>query len=175
MKKILASLLLTISLATPAAATAQYPEIINIDGGAAEGMTVEPLGIYLDNKQNYDRFKPYIGIPGCTALWRGYVGHWIIKNRKLYLNKFEVNACRGDDTPQKFISLAKLFPGKPQPVFADWYSDVLILPRGKMLEYVHMGYGSRYEKYLIVTIEKGLVVKQETITDREYQRRYRSR
>jgi hypothetical protein len=50
----------------------------------------------------------------------------------------------------------------------------VIVPRGKLLEYVHIGYESRYERYLVMNIKKGVVVKEVTITDKEYQRRRRS-
>ncbi|MGH8560276.1 MAG: hypothetical protein ACRESZ_23055 [Methylococcales bacterium] len=40
----------------------------------------------------------------------------------------------GDDA-----TLATIFPDK---VFAHWDSGTIRIPRGKMLEYGHMGYGS---------------------------------
>jgi hypothetical protein len=172
MKKILIAILTILSLATPAAATAQFQEIIKING-KEEGMTVLPLNGYLEIPENAARFKPYLEKAGrCTALWRNYLGHWEIKDRKLYLTKFEVDACSQEN--KKFIPLDKLFPGKPQPVFAEWYSDNIIIPRGKLLEYIHMGYESRYERYLVMSIKKGVVVKEVTITDKEYQRRRRN-
>ena len=32
------------------------------------------------------------------------------------------------------------------------------MPRGKLLEYVHQGYGSTYEEDLLIAIRKGVVV-----------------
>ena len=52
-----------------------------------------------------------------------------------------------------------IFPGFPKQVFAHWYSGNLRVPKGKMLEYVHMGYGSKYEQDLLIDVEKGVVVK----------------
>jgi hypothetical protein len=172
MKKIFVTTLAILSLATPASATAQFQEIIKING-KEEGMTVLPLNGYLEIPENAARFKPYLDKAGsCTALWRNYVGHWEIKNRKLYLTKFQVDACSQENS--KFIPLDKLFPGQPQPVFAAWYSGNVIIPRGKLLEYVHMGYESRYERYLVMSIKKGVVITEATITDKEYQRRRRN-
>jgi hypothetical protein len=55
-------------------------------------------------------------------------------------------------------SLATLFPGFPTRVFAHWYSGSLRIPQGGQIEYVHMGYGSRYERDLFLEAERGVVV-----------------
>jgi hypothetical protein len=157
-------------MTAPAVATAQFPEVIRIDGGLKEGITTLPLESYLALPDNAQRFQPYIEEGrGCPALWRSYLGSWEIKNKKLYLTKFEIHACSAERT--RAIPLDKLFPGKSQPVLADWYSGYLVVPQGKTTEYVHMGYKSRYERYLVIHILKGNVEKQETLTEREYQYR----
>lgn len=170
MKKLLSTLLIFFSLTAPATATAQFPEIIRIDGGKQVGITTLPLSPYLELPDNVERFQRYLKEgQGCTALWRNYVGSWEIKNKKLYLTKFEINACSTER--KRAIPLDKLFPGKSQPVLADWYSGYLVIPQGKMTQYVHMGYESRYERYLVVHILKGNVAEQKVLTDKEYQRR----
>jgi hypothetical protein len=170
MKKLLSTLLLFFAMAAPATATAQFQERIKIDGGKEEGITVLPLEPYLAVPDNAQRFRSYQPEgAGCTALWRNYLGSWEIKNQKLYLTKFEINAC--SEEHKKSIPLDKLFPGKSQPVLADWFSGYLVIPQGKLLQYVHMGYESRYERYLIIHIIKGNVDKRETLTDEAYQRR----
>lgn len=49
------------------------------------------------------------------------------------------------------------------PVFAEWFSGKLRIPLGETLQYVHMGYGSLYEKDLFIAVEKGIVVGEQTI------------
>jgi hypothetical protein len=164
MKKILIALVILLALATPASATAQFPEIIQVDG-KTESLTAEPLGKYLDNPDKFKILKENTNLGTCTALWRGYVGYWEIKNSKLLLNKIETGSCAKET--RKVLPLDKLFPGKPQPVFADWYSGTLTVPRGKLVEYVHAGYASRYEKYLIMEIKEGVVVKQRIVKDQD--------
>jgi hypothetical protein len=149
---------------TSASATAQFPEIIKVDG-KAESLTTEPLGQYLDNPDKFKILKEHTKLGTCSALWRGYVGHWEIKNNKLLLNKIETDSC--SEETKKTLLLNKLFPGKPQPVFADWYSGTLQLPKGKLVEYIHAGYASRYEKYLILEIKKGFVVNQYIVNDKD--------
>ena len=88
----------------------------------------------------------------CTALWRGYVGTWEIIDGRLYLIELH-----GELEGGGAASLATGFPGFPDRVFAHWYSGTLRIPQGKMLKYLHMGYGSTYERDLFLEIEKGVV------------------
>jgi hypothetical protein len=44
-----------------------------------------------------------------------------------------------------------------EPKVATWFTGHLIIPTGEIVEYVHMGYGSRYSSYMIATIVKGAV------------------
>ncbi len=76
-----------------------------------------------------------------TACWRGYVGSWEIKEGRLYLTAIEGRfKLLGDEA-----------------LWADWFSGTLVVPRGKMLQYVHMGFESVYEEQLLIRVEKGLV------------------
>ena len=67
-----------------------------------------------------------------------------------------------------------LFPPEPDPedpqdpvfvrdaegrVRADWHSGELRIPMGDMLQYVHGGYGSTWERDRLVMIEKGVVIR----------------
>ena len=58
-------------------------------------------------------------------------------------------------------SLATLFPDTPPPVFAHWFSGVARLPPGEMLEYVHGGHESAYERDLLLKFEAGLLVSRQ--------------
>jgi len=44
-----------------------------------------------------------------------------------------------------------------EPVLADWFTGVLRVPRGEMLAYVDMGFGSVYEEELHIHVERGRV------------------
>jgi len=89
-----------------------------------------------------------------SACWRGYQGTWEIKDGRFYLV-----GLRG-----RF----KLREGKP--VLADWVSGVLRVPKGKMLQYVHMGFCSVYEQELQIKIENGEVIKTSAIDNRRKKR-----
>lgn len=79
----------------------------------------------------------------CTSNWREYLAHWEIQDDKLYLLEATIGVRRDQDEERRSI-LADLFAHTP-PILADWYSGSLIIPDGKQVEYVHMGYGSTYD------------------------------
>lgn len=100
----------------------------------------------------------------CTALWRGYVGTWEIVADRLYLVGLEGVLNSGEEA-----SLASVFPGFPDRVFAHWFTGKLRVPKGKLLNYVHMGYASTYEQDMFLHLRKGVLVGQEVKTNGEAQ------
>lgn len=121
--------------------TAQCRERL-IYSGEEYYLATEPLAPYLVSH------KIRFAAPH-TACWRGYIGSWLIEDNKLYLVDLEANISEGDRKfgEGKEVGLDYLFPGQTK-VFADWYSDVMRIPHGKMMKYVHQGYASLYEKEL---------------------------
>ena len=55
------------------------------------------------------------------------------------------------------INVSDLLNTKLRPVLAEWYSGILRCSFGEILNYVHGGFGSEYEKDLIFHIESGRV------------------
>jgi len=86
-----------------------------------------------------------------SSCWRRYVGTWEIKDKKLYLINIK--------------GMYKLLDS--QPLFSDWYSGVLTIPQGEMLEYVHSDFLSVYEKEIQITIDKGNVTKAVVADNRK--------
>ena len=86
-----------------------------------------------------------------TACWREYIGTWEIKDGRFYLVDLKgVFKLDGDE-----------------PLFADWFTGVLRIPEGEMLHYVHMGFGSVFERERLVKIESGVVTKTSMLDNRE--------
>ena len=56
------------------------------------------------------------------------------------------------------MTLGSLFPGYDSRVFAHWYSGVLSIPQGDLVEYVHMGFASVYDRDLLISVEQGVIV-----------------
>ncbi|CAI3798112.1 hypothetical protein [Rheinheimera sp. MM224] len=87
-----------------------------------------------------------------TALHRGYIGHWKIIDHRLYLSSLHGELNSGEP-----LRLEMIFPGFPDLVFAHWYTGTLRIPRGRMLEYKHSGFGSLYAYDLMILIDEGRV------------------
>lgn len=131
--------------------TAQFPEALIFDH-KEHAMCAEPLGVYLQLMGIAKLFRARH-----TACSRGYMGTWEILGRRLYLIGLKGNLKLGGSA-----NLETLFPGFPDRVFAHWFSGTLRIPQGKLLEYVHGGYGSRYERDLFLVLEAGVLQSQRT-------------
>jgi hypothetical protein len=85
-----------------------------------------------------------------TACWRGYQGTWEVRDGRFYLVALEGRyRLEGEG-----------------PLFADWFTGALRVPRGELLQYVHMGFGSVYEEEAHVRIKDGIVVALRVIDNR---------
>ena len=119
-------------------------------------MASEPFGDYLETLEGAPTFSP----PD-TACWRGYYGKWKIEDNKLYLTGLE-GFISTPDNQYKEIDLNYFFPDQKK-VFAEWFTGEIRIPMGEMIEYIHMGYHSKYERDLIIRIENGLVISKNEI------------
>ncbi len=127
--------------------TAQFAERLRYHGHDV-AMYTNPLSDYFA----MGGFNPGFA-RDCTAMWRGYVGSWEIVDDRLYLIGLDGTLKDGTEA-----SLASIFAGVPDRVFAHWYSRTIRIPQGRQLEYVHMDYGSTFERELLLDIERGVVV-----------------
>lgn len=98
---------------------------------------------------------------------RGYIASWSIQDHKLLLHDIDGDYYSlGLFFNKKLtkITLKKIFPkvGK-HGVVANWFSGKLRIPTGNMTQYEHHDYNSRFEKEIIITIEKGNVIKMVTL------------
>ena len=132
--------------------TAQIHENLIYEGEETTMMSCPPLPVdhplVVQTDPPGTFAKP--GVPSVvfsTACWRGYLGTWEVRGGRLYLvsviGRYEM---LGDE-----------------PLFAEWVSGVLIIPRGELLKYVHMGFESVYERELRLTVEAGVVVDSTTV------------
>jgi hypothetical protein len=160
--RIVITILLILVSAQLAFATAQSPDKL-IYKGEKFALFANPLQDYYHSFSPADStIYPNFDTGGITSYstgcWRGYIATWEIKNDTLYLIKIEDCSDEG-----KTFDLTKIFSSKVKKgrVKADWYSGELRIPKGKMVEYVHMGYMSKYERELTLEIEKGVLLYAE--------------
>lgn len=152
-----------------AGATAQIPDDIVVEGQHF-ALTTLPLSGYLQQRND---FLP-ADVSISSANWRGYVASWEISEDALYLVDVTVETFDQQTRKSQRASVRpKLFPGATR-VLAQWYSGVLLIPDGKLVDYVHMGFGSTYDHYRIFRIESGRVTESLSLSQAEFER-YRDR
>ncbi|MDD2244904.1 MAG: hypothetical protein VB024_09855 [Dysgonamonadaceae bacterium] len=115
-----------------------------------------PLADYLEAKEIKVRSE-------CSACWSGYVGTWEIIDSKLYITN--ITPMFLDETDESKITMESLFPGQDR-VFADWYSDEIIIELGKVLYYTNVFKTPIYEEDLIIQIENGIEISSRIENNR---------
>ncbi|MCE5193873.1 MAG: hypothetical protein LLF28_00195 [Nitrospiraceae bacterium] len=155
LKKLLV-ILFVLLLHSTAFATAQIPDYI-VYKGETLSIFSNPLESYFSTKNPRPNS---LFVFSCTACWRGYVATWKIEDGYLYLTKISEGTCGSDS---KEIPISKIFHEQKAPIKAVWFNGTLRIQQGKLLQYIHMGYGSVYEKELLLTIENGRLIREEII------------
>ena len=158
MKKIL-GLLILVSISQLVFSTGQVPDYLIVDNDTI-AIFANPLEQYFEKAGN----REIIGLEGCgsTACWRGYKAIWELKNDSLFLTT--ITSCHSGDwcTDIKDADLELMFGDdyKNNSVFASWFTGDIMAPKGELVQYVHMGYGSIYEKELYLTFDNGIKIKE---------------
>jgi hypothetical protein len=169
-------------LATTASATAQRGDVLLLDG-KPHTLHTNPLSGWL---KSHPDVLPSGGVE-MSSNWRGYVATWDVADDRLRLRKVEVSYEKGTEPggsgkvlrPDVFDLvevdvLRTLFP-PGGPVVADWYSGTLVVPQGRLVAYVHLGYGSTYERYTILPVRGGVVVRRLDLTAEQFTQLKRER
>jgi hypothetical protein len=146
-----------LTLHSSALGTAQIPDAIIVNG-TVEALHTNPLEAWL---LEYRAGLP-LALPSMTCNWRGYVATWELSHDILLLR--HVRVWREGE----WVDIAESLFGEVPPIPATWYSGMLIIPQGELVDYVHMGYASSYERYLIVRLEAGCIVEEFKFTHDEF-------
>jgi hypothetical protein len=120
-------------------ATAQFPDRI-IYKGKKYALNCNPLEDFFNNNPGK---RPNKG-SFCTGLLRGYVATFEISDNQLLLKDIEIIVpdTLNKKTDIKSVSVIKeIFPTQDIKN-VDWFSGLLVIPYGKVVNYVHMGYVS---------------------------------
>jgi hypothetical protein len=161
-------LLLTTIFGLTAFATAQYPDKI-IYNKTEYKLHSNPLESYFD--KNPDK-RPKGGLMS-TALWRGYVATFEIRDNQLFLKDIEIqyrDTTNKDNYDYKWRSvLDAVFPDQKN-IKIEWLTGLLVLPQGKVVNYVYMGYGSTYQRYILLELDKGDLKKEKQFKSKEYEK-----
>jgi hypothetical protein len=139
-------------------ATAQVPDRIEIDG-KPYALLVNPLEDYFDRHPERRPSSP----ARSSSNWRGYVATFAIVNDQLVVANVHVTLGTGE----RRSVLAEVFPGDARPV-VKWFTGNLVVGDGEVVRYVHMGYGSEYERYIVVTVKAGAAAKPRRLSHAEF-------
>ncbi len=161
--------------------TAQIADSLNYEGKLFS-LFANPLESY------YKQHPPRPDFAAQTTMnWRGYGAGWEIAEGRLYLVGLSGTVCvRSPEEGGRKSSFCKighhgkckiekvglndLFTSSTGKVFADWYTGEVRIPHGEMLEYIHAGYASKFERYLLINIENGVVTGTRIIGTDEYEK-----
>jgi hypothetical protein len=82
--------------------------------------------------------------------------------QKLYQAAVDASwECFPNVTREKVsVALDTLFPGSGSRVFAEWYTGVLNIPEGELVDYFHGGFLSTYERNRLFDIRSGNAVRE---------------
>lgn len=164
MKKYLLALIVILFVDSIACATGQIADKI-IYKGESYALFTNPLEPYFELHPDK---RPETGLMS-TALWRGYVATFEIKDHQFLVQDIEIEVWKdktSHNTEWKSV-LAEVFP-EEERVHAHWFSGLLVIPKGELLQYVHMGYASEYEKYTVLQISNGMLEKAKDFSHAEY-------
>jgi hypothetical protein len=142
-------------------ATAQASDFL-IYNGKKFALTVNPMEPYFNK---YPEKRPRRS----AASWRGYVATFEIIHNELWVIDIEKDGSEMINGKYNVSIIKECLNGKDR-MKVDWYNGLLVLPQGKLIEYVHMGYASTYEYYKLIEIENGNYIKEFTLNYEQYDR-----
>jgi hypothetical protein len=161
------AILAVVLAASSAFATAQFPDKLLYDG-KEHSLYTNPMEPYF---ARYPDKKPTDGVT-CTALWRGYVATFEILEKRLFLSDIKVMVMTKDQKGKRdtaFSSVKDTLIPEGGSLPADWFSGILVLPDGELVNYVHMGYASTYSNYILLEIRKGTLTEKRVLDHEAYE------
>ncbi len=164
---VIRKLAMSVFISTVLLATAQSPDLLILNGKIVSIHT-NPLEPYFELHPE-KRLKEPMTVTSC---WRGYIATFEFIDNRLCVNKIITQNYKNDPIKNTWITVEKdvtkeVFPGLEKK-FCDWFSATLIIPQGEMTHYVHMGYGSTYENYILIRIKNGIQVDTKSFTQKEF-------
>jgi hypothetical protein len=150
-------------IALTANSTGQAGDILIWDNEKLQ-LFSNPLESYPNFSQIRNKLFGTVPLRLSTGCVRGYIAEWQIVENTLFLTNIY------DCLDQKIrADLNTLFPGKLKNgrIQADWVDEVLIVPKGKCLYYINLGYKSIYETEFELTIKSGKLIAERKYDNSE--------
>jgi hypothetical protein len=147
-------------------ATAQYPDKIIFEG-KEYALHTNPMEAYFEK---FPERKPKSGLIS-SALWRGYVATFEIEGGEMFVKDVEIQVTKpsSESFKTEWKSVLSSVVPDGQKLMVDWFSGLLVLPYGKVINYVHMGYGSTYENYILIPVKEGKASAERRMNAKQYE------
>jgi len=148
-------------------ATSQTPDKI-IYKGQEYSLNTNPLEAFFEKNPD---LRPKCEITS-TALWRGYIATFEIQDSQLFVKDIVIMDEDTLSDPHKTTWKSvfnQVFPNQKH-IKVDWMKGLLVIPNGELVNYVHMGYASIYENYILLEIDKGNLIHEKNIKSEEYEK-----
>lgn len=147
-------------------ATAQAPDYLILENDTLK-LHCNPLEAYLEKNPIPKNTITTVS----SGLWRGYIAYFKIQNNKLIVeNIYKLDYYKDiqGNNRERLISIYDIVFKEIKDFECNFYSGVLICPRGELIDYVHMGYSSVYENYSLFEIKEGNYVKEVHLSNKEF-------
>lgn len=149
--------------------TAQVPDCL-IYKGKTYDLHNNPLEAYFEE---HPKKRPE-GDVSSTALWRGYIATFEIQDQLLILKDIQIQVYEHRDGREEWMPnvtlksvLKEVFP-EGGTLKIDWCTEILVLPSGKLKDYVHHGYASTFEQYLLFEVKAGRLIQSKSFDTTGY-------
>jgi hypothetical protein len=149
--------------------TAQVPDYLIYKGEVHE-LNVNPLEIYFEEHQE---IRPKSDILWSNN-WRSYIAKFEIVNNELMIKEITVNRLLPENKHKvpnfetKRVSvLETIFPSANERKM-NWFSGILVIPKGERTTYIHHSYASMYESYLLLRIQNGILMDKAQMDYKEF-------
>lgn len=130
--------------------TAQQPDYVDYEG-ETRITHADPLGPYFSRAC----INPSFGVPS-SSLYDGYYCKWTVQQDRLYLIGVD-----GMFEDRSTVTLWSFFPQAFNKVFAHWFSGVVTVDDGALLDrgYVQFGIGRIFERKIHLVFRRGVLVE----------------
>ena len=149
-------------------ATAQASDILIFENETKELFTNPLDQLFLQKEEVRNRFSKIFSNYKAlisSACWRGYIAKFVIKNDCLYIIDIFITIPISPKDKSKLFDteeisiFSELFEADI-PVVCDFFTEVLTIPQGDMINYIHGGYLSEFEEYILIKVNNGKIIEQ---------------
>lgn len=161
------TLLALVISASNAFATTQYPDNIYY-GGTKYDLQTNPMELYFSKRPDK---RPGVESTS-TALHRGYVATFEIKDNDLILSDIEIELPPEikDRRPIfRWKSVKTDIVPKDENLQMDWYTGILVLTYGAHVGYEFIGFQRTYSNYILLEIKNGTLTGEKKLDFNQYE------